>query len=134
MKVIFDNPKALERGLTLFIKEAESKSDIQELIDSIYDNPKQYSAILKPLFANKYLREYYDAVTILELLTNIYYHYKIKDSKTFFHYFCKDFNRIYNEWVAIFPLDYNEIFSKPLTSSISTPVIIGLGYKGVNLL
>ena len=118
MKIIFDNPKALERGLTLFIKEAQLKKDIQELIDSIYDNPEQYNTILKPLFSDKYLREYYDAVTILELLTNIYYHYKIKDSKTFLHYFCKDFNRIYNEWVTIFPLDYNEIFSKPLTSSV----------------
>ena len=114
-KITFKNTEILKRKLELFIKDAQSNADAQNLIDFIYDNPERYDSILKPFFSNSYLREYYDAKAIVELLVSIYYAHKIKDGKEFLHQFSKNLNRVFNEWVAIFPLDYNTLFSKPLT-------------------
>lgn len=115
-KLTFNNTQALEKGLELFIKDAESKADVQELYEYISDDPERYNGIFKLFFLNSYLHEYYDAGTILDMLISIYYTYKIKDGKELLHQFRTLFNKVFNEWVAIFPLDYNTIFSKPLTS------------------
>ena len=106
-KIIIRNKKTIEPILKKLLMDLKKYSF--SLYDLIFDNPQQYKLLRNLIFKNPYINKHYDTESIIQILDYTYRKNADIKASDFIADFEQNIRDSFNEWVVLFPLDFNEL-------------------------
>ena len=106
---ILENKQEIERHLNIILKDLEDSS--YNFYDLISENLEKYKPLFTAIYKNEYISSNYDIEAIIQIFHYTYQTSRKKTSVNLINNFIRNIKSAYNEWLIIFPLDYNKLFS-----------------------
>ena len=109
-KLILKNRNQVERELqNLFADLSDYPYSLDDLIwDDLLSEKNKYEPLFRKINKNEYIFSHYDFEAILQVLEYTYQEGKFETVSDFLDKFLKNITDLsFNEWVAIFPLEYS---------------------------
>lgn len=119
----FKSSTKIEKLLTQLLKAGEEiRGSEFNITDVVLADLNTYNPMLRAIFENRYISEHFDPDTVLELIQYAYYTAKPKTGTEYLNAFRDIFQKVRKDWIAIIPLEYNQLFS---TRAKFRPTILG---------